>query len=238
LAPTNEGNGHCPFQDFSSPKTMSLLTNVKGVRVSLRAGTYLIYGWDGLFVRGVGTSEAERTILSSYKREEVVLDVPSPDGALCNDATAPTTPECVRQVLRLSGSYVTVQGITVQNGLAYALEVNGGANHVVRCNTFRETVAFARRSDMLKIDGDATDILVTQNDFSRFRSQAIDMTQFRRVVVDDNDFHDPFDQDAGATGNKFGSRDVTIRNNRIHDLGSDTRTHAFSLGGSGTPLAD
>ena len=35
-----------------------------------------------------------------------------------------------------------------------------------------------------------------------------------------------------------GVGDVTIRNNRIHDLGSDTRTHAFSLGGSGTPLAD
>ena len=238
LAPSNQGAGHCPFKDFSSPTTRGLLDGKKSTRVEVRAGTYIVTGWDGLRVTGIGASDAERVVLSAYPGEHPVLEVGSPDGAGCDAATAMTTPACVREVIRISGSYTVVQGLTIQNGLGYHVEVTGGAHHLFRCNTLHETVAFPMRSDCLKLDGGASDIEILHNDFSRFRSQAIDMTNVSDVLIEDNDIHDPIDADAGATGTKFGGRDITIRNNRIHDFGDDPKMHAFSLGGTGTMHPD
>ena len=238
LAPTDEGGGHCPFKDFSSAKTMALLTDVADVRVELRAGTYLVYGWDGLAVRGTGTSEAERVVLSAYPGEHPVLDVPSPDGAACTGADPTTNPECVRQVVRLAGQYTVVQGLTIQNGLAYDAEINGGAHHLFRCNTLQYTAEFSQRSDQLKIDGGATDVTVRANELTGWWSQAIDITEVHGLVVEENDFHDPHDADGGATGSKFGADTVVIRNNTVHDLGSDVGTHVFALGGTGSTHPD
>jgi hypothetical protein len=238
LASTDEGGGHCPFKDFSSPRTRGLLDGVKARRVDVRQGTYVMTGWDGLQVRGMGADLSEQVVLSAFAGEHPVFDVASPDGAACTTPDAPTTAACVRQVIRIAGQYTSVQGLTVHNGLGYHVEVNGGAHHVVRCNTFGETVAFAMRSDCLKLDGGATDLRVLHNDFSRFRSQAIDMTNVRDVLVEDNDFYDPVDADAGAVGVKFGARNVTIRGNRVHDLGASPRLHAFSLGGTGSAHPD
>lgn len=238
LAPTDEGNGRCPFKDLSSPAVLALLDGAKGTRLELRAGTYVVTGWDGLRVNGAGSSEGERVVLTSHKGEEVVIDVATPDGAGCTDDTAPTKPECVRQVIRVSGQYTAVQGLKIQNGLGYNLEVTGGAHHLVRCNTLTETVDFPLRSDSLKLDGGATDIDVLHNKFSKWRSQAIDMTEVFDVLVEGNEFYDPHDADGGATGCKLGASDVMIRGNTVHDLGSSTQTHVFSLGGTGTPHAD
>lgn len=238
LAPSDEGGGRCPFKDFDSERTRALLSGVTSTRVELRAGTYVIRGWDGLRVEGTGSNETERMVLSAYEGERPVLDVPRPDGAGCVDMSAVDDPGCVRQVLRVAGAYTQVQGLTIRNGLGYHVEINGGAHHVFRCNTLGETVAFAMRSDLLKIDGGASDVHVLHNDLSRFRSQAIDMTQVDGVLIAENDFHDPIDEDAGATGSKFGSQNVTIRNNRVHDLGSDPRSHVFSLGGTGSEHDD
>jgi hypothetical protein len=166
--------------------------------------------------------------------ENVVLDVPAPDGVGCTETSAPSNPNCVRQVLRVSGSHTIVQGITIQNGLGYQLEVNGGHHHLVRCNRLQETVAFAQRSDQLKLDGGAAYVTVRDNVFTRWRSQAIDMTGVERVLIEHNEFFDPVDTDGGATGSKFGARDVTIRDNDIHDLGPDPKAHVFSLGGTGS----
>lgn len=237
-AARDEGAGHCPFKDFSSPKTLGLLDGVRGVRVELRRGTYVIHGWGGVPVRGAGTSESERVVLSAYAGEHPVLDVAAPDGASCTAANARQNPDCVRQVLDVSGTYTTVQGLTIQNGLAYHVAIVGGAHHVFRCNTLHETVAFPMRSDCLKIAGDGHDIQVLHNDFSRFRSQAIDMTQVSDVLIEDNDFHDPVDADGGATGTKFGAHRVMIRGNRVHDFGASTQMHAFSLGGTGSGHPD
>lgn len=237
LAKTDEGNGHCPFKDLSSPMVLGLLDGVKGTRLELRAGTYVVTGWEGLRVTGIGTSEAERVVLSSHNGEEVILDVASPDGAVCMGPDAPTKPECVRQVVRVSGQYTAVQGITIRNGLGYNLEVTGGAHHLVRCNKLTETVDFAPRSDSLKLDGGAMDIDILHNEFSQWRSQAIDMTGVSDVLVEGNEFHDPHDADGGATGSKLGASDVVIRDNTIHDLGSSPQTSVFSLGGTGTPHA-
>jgi hypothetical protein len=238
LAPSDQGAGHCPFKDLSTPAMRALLDNKKSTRLELRAGTYVLTGWDGLRVTGIGQSEDERVVLSAYPGEHPVLDVAAPDGAPCTASSAPTTPACVREVVRISGSYTLVQGLTLQNGLAYHAEITGGMHHVFRCNTLRETVAFAMRSDQLKLDGSATDVQVLHNDFSKFRSQAIDMAQVFDVLVEDNEFHDPIDDNAGATGTKFGSRNVTIRGNRVHDLGASGATLAFSLGGTGSPHPD
>src|SRR5262245_31863454 len=198
LAPTDEGAGHCPFRDFSSPSTRSLLADVSGVGVVVRAGTYIISGWDGMRIAGTGSSESERIVLTSYPGETVVFDVPSPDGALCNTADPMTDPDCVRQVLRIAGQYTWVQGLRVQNGRGYDTEVKGGAHHVLRCMNWGYTAEFAMRSDQLKIDGGATDVLVQHSEFSGWRSQAIDMTQVFDVIAEENDFHDPYDADGGA----------------------------------------
>jgi hypothetical protein len=238
LAPSDEGAGRCPFRDFDSERTRALLQATKATRVELRAGTYVIAGWDGLRIEGAGRSEAERLVLSAHEGERAVLDVAAPDGRGCTAADAPTQPQCVRQVLRMAGQYTTVQGLTIQNGLGYHAEINGGAHHVFRCNTLHETADFPMRSDMLKIDARATDVKVLHNDFSRFRSQAIDMTEVFDVLVEGNEFHDPVGEDAGATGTKFGARGVIIRNNRVHDLGPSTQLHAFSLGGTGSGHPD
>jgi hypothetical protein len=238
LAPSDEGNGRCPFKDLSSPAVRSLLDGAKSTRLELRAGTYVVTGWDGLRVSGTGASEAERVVLTSHRGEEAVLDVATPDGAGCTDETAPTKPACVRQVVRVSGQYTVVQGLTIRNGLGYNVEVTGGAHHLVRCNHLTETADFPLRSDSLKLDGKAVDIAILRNEFSQWRSQAIDMTEVSDVLVEGNDFHDPHDEDGGATGCKLGTKDVMIRGNTVHDLGSSTQTSAFGLGGTGTPHAD
>lgn len=233
-APTDEGGGRCPFRDFDSDRTLGLLDGVASTRVEVRRGHYTVRGWDGLRVTGTGQSEDERVVLSAYPGEQPVLDVPAPDGAGCSAASAREDPSCVRQVVRVSGRYTVVQGLTIQNGLGYHVEVTGGEQHLVRCNTLGETVAFPMRSDCLKLDAGARDVEVSHNDFSRFRSQAIDMTEVFDVLIEDNDFHDPIDADAGATGTKLGAADVTIRGNRVHDMGANPRMHAFALGGTGT----
>lgn len=238
LAPTDEGGGHCPFKDFTSTATRALLDGKKSVRVALRKGTYVVYGWDGIRVTGIGTSEAERVILTSYRGEEVVLDTAAPDGAPCMGDAPDTVPECVRETVRISGHYTLVQGLTVQNGLGYHIEISGGDHHLVRCNRVQETVVFPGRSDALKLDGGANAVTIQNNEFLRWRSQAIDLTGVHDVLIEANDFHDPLDADGGAVGMKFGTADVTIRDNTIHDLGSSTAAHVFSLGGTGSPHPD
>jgi len=237
LAPTDEGGGHCPFRDFSSDRTLHLLDGVASTRVEVRRGHYTVHGWEGLRVTGTGQREDQRVVLSAYPGEQPVLDVPAPDGAGCTAATARDDPSCVREVVRVSGQYTVVQGLTIQNGLGYHLEVTGGEHHLVRCNTLGETVAFAMRSDCVKLDAGARHVEISHNDLSRFRSQAIDMTDVADVLIEDNDFHDPIDADAGATGTKLGAADVTIRGNRVHDMGADPKMHAFALGGTGTEHA-
>lgn len=82
LAPTDEGNGHCPFKDFTSPAVRSVLDQVNDVRLEVRTGTYAVQGWEGIRVSGLpgGTAPA---VLSAYPGEQPILDVAEPDGASC-----------------------------------------------------------------------------------------------------------------------------------------------------------
>lgn len=236
LVPSDEGGGHCPFKDLTSTRTKSLLDNVAGVRVELRTGTYVISDWEGFHVTGIGSSSEQSAILSSYAGEQVVLDVAIPDGAGCAVVNGTPMPGCVREVVRVSGQYTVVQGITVQNGLGYQLEVYGGNHHLIRCNRFLVTQDFAMRSDMLKGDAAASDVEVRDNEFSDWNSGAIDITGVGPWLIEHNEFHDPRDPNANVTGGKYGTHDIIVRDNTIHDMAGTGEV--FSLGGTGSPHPD
>jgi hypothetical protein len=236
LAPSDQGAGHCPFKDLTSPRTRALLDGVAGVRVELRQGSYVLSEWEGLHVTGTGTSPDQSAILSSYRGEHVVLDTAIPDGTGCSAANATPPPGCVRQVVRVSGQYTIVQGITIQNGLGYQLEVFGGSHHVIRCNRLLVTQDFAMRSDMLKGDAHASEVEVSDNEFSDWSSGAIDITAVGPWTIERNQFHDPRDPNANVTGGKFGTHDILVRDNTIHDMAGTGEV--FSLGGTGSPHPD
>jgi hypothetical protein len=121
----------------------------------------------------------------------------------------------------VSGQYVTVQGITLQNSAGYNLEVRGARQVVIQGNRFLANGA----SDSLKGDGGAADVTVRDNEFTQWDSQAIDITGVSRWTIERNRIHDPKGVDAKAIGIKFGSRDITVVNNEIFN------TEGLSLGG-------
>jgi len=196
LSPTNVGGGRCPFRDFHSSRTFGLLRDAAGVRVEVRTGTYTFQG-EALTLRGVGSNEAERVVLTAYEDESVVLD----------------GEDRLREVVRLAGSNTTVERLTLRNAGAYNVEVRGGENHRVQCNRIQANF----RSDSLKGDGGAANTLVRHNDFSQWNSQAIDMTDVRNWTVANNSFHDPALPDAFAILAKLGSRHVRIVDNDFRD---------------------
>lgn len=239
LAPTDEGNGHCPWKDFTSPVTLHALDQQKNVRLDVRDGTYQVEGWSGIHVAGMGASEAERVILSAYPGEAPILDVPRPDGVGCTEATAEQDPKCVREVVRVSGKFTLVQGFTIRNGLGFHLEVTSAEDAAIRCNHFVETVAFAQRSDQMKLDAGSSRIEISHNEFEAFRSQAIDMAPGFAVHIEHNEFHHPLDDNSGIVGMKVGSSGVFISDNDVHDLGSAfNNSQAFSMGGTGSVTVD
>lgn len=205
-SPFDAGQGRCPFKDFMSARTFRLLDGVADVRVEVRAGTYSFVN-EGLSVRGVGGSDAERAVLSAYQGETVVLDG---RGTLTS-------------LVRVSGQHVAVQGLTFQNAGAYHIEVRGGRQVVLQGNRFLAN----RSSDALKGDDGASDVTVRDNQFTQWDSQAIDMTAVARWRIEGNEFFDPRAADANAIGAKHGSRDVVIANNRFRN------TRGLSLGGTG-----
>jgi hypothetical protein len=205
--PTNQGNGNCPFRDFTGTKPLHLLDSAKGVTVFVRQGTYTLT--PGIDVNGVGSSEADRVTLAAFQGETVVFD-------------GRNTP---RELITVSGQYVTVQGLTLQNSAGYNLEVRGARQVVIQGNRFLANGA----SDSLKGDGGAADVTVRDNEFTQWDSQAIDITGVSRWTIERNRIHDPKGVDAKAIGIKFGSRDITVVNNEIFN------TEGLSLGGVSSP---
>jgi len=238
LAPRDEGGGRCPFRTLRAVVARRLLEGARAVRVELGAGTYLVEDWDGLRVDGVGVSEAERVVLGARAGERVVLDVPRPDGVGCDEASAPETPGCVRQVVLVTGAFTTVEGLEIHNGLGYHVEIRGARDHVLRCNTIGETAAFASRSDLVKVDGGATRVRIEDNELSAFRSQAIDVTGSSEVVIARNVFHDPIDADGGAVGMKYGARRITVADNTVRAVCPGGEGVVFSLGGTSSAHDD
>lgn len=237
-AARDEGGGRCPFRSLRAVVDRRLIEGARAVRVELRDGTYHVQGWDGLRVDGAGRDDDERVTLAAYPGERPVLDVPAPDGEGCEDESARGRPACVRQVVLMTGAFTAVEGLVIHNGLGYHVEIRGGHDHVLRCNTIAETVAFARRSDLVKIDGGATGVRVELNDLSAFRSQAIDITGSFDVRVEGNTFHDPIDGDGGAVGVKAGASGIVVRDNVVFDVCPSGEGVVFSLGGTSSAHHD
>jgi Right handed beta helix region len=209
LSPVNRGGGNCPFKDFTSANTFRLLREASGVRVEVRAGAYGITS-EGLTVSGSGNGG--RAVLTAYQNESVVFDGEG----------------IVREVLRVSGEGTTVERVTIQNSAAYNIEVRGGNDHIIQCNRFLQNVA----SDSLKGTGGASGTVVRDNEFSRWDSQAIDLTDVSDWTIVDNVFRDPMGVKANAIGAKFGARDVLIARNRFENTGG------LSFGGVGSAHSD
>ena len=210
-SPVNRGGGHCPFRDFSSTRTFGLLRGVAGVRVEVRAGVYTITN-EGLSLHGIGEDANERIVLTAHQDEPVVFD-----GA-----------NIVRELVRLSGSYTTIERVTFRNSGAHHIEVRGGDHHVIQCVRFLAN----RSSDALKGDGGASDTLVRHNEFTAWDSQAIDLTGVHRWVIEDNRFFDPAASDGNAIGVKFGSRNIAITRNHF------ANTRGLAMGGVSSPHDD
>jgi hypothetical protein len=210
-SPVNSGNGRCPFKDFTSARTFALLRNVAGVRVEVRAGVYTFVN-EGLSITGTGNDESGRVVLTAYQNEPVVFDGRN----------------VLREVIRLSGRFTTLERVTVRNAGGYNVQVGGGSDHVIQCTRFLANFA----SDSLKgLDG-ASHALVRNNDFSGWDSQAIDLTNVRDWTIDNNDFHDPKDATGNAVGAKFGARDISIVGNRFRN------TRGIAFGGTSSAHAD
>jgi hypothetical protein len=203
-APTNQGNGNCPFRDFTATKTLHLLDSARGVTLYVRQGTYTITA--GLDVNGVGSSEADRITVAAYQGENVVFD----------GRNAP------RELITVSGQYVTIRGITFQNAAGYNMEVRGAKQVVIENNRFLANGT----SDSLKGDGGSSDVIVRDNEFTQWDSQAIDITGVSRWTIERNRMHDPKGVEAKAIGMKFGTRDVTVVNNEI------SNSYGVALGGT------
>ena len=243
-APTNEGNGRCPFKDLDAIVRRGLFDTKTGVRVELRAGSYLVTAWEGLVMNGAGTAESESLVISAYAGEKPVVGAPVRSNASCIPPEGGMIPAgCVRQVISVLGTFVIVQGLTIQDGLAYDMTV-GGSNHLVRCNKFTYTTpntpGGSGRSDELKAF--AAQSIIVHNEFTHWESQAVDTAGSRGggLVIEENDFHDPHDRGCGAVGIKFGGRDITVRKNRIHDIaGAECQMRAvLGAGGTGTTHPD
>ena len=203
------GDGRCPFRDFLSQRTFSLLRDTANVRVEVRAGLYSMSpAGEALTVRGAGRNELERTVLTAYQGESVVID-----GGMA-----------LREVIRVSGSYNAISGITIQNAGAHNVEFRGGHHHVLEDSVIGPNLS----SDALKGDGGAAAVVIQRNDFFGWGSQAIDITEVRKWTIEHNSFHDPQIPGSQAISVKFGARDVTIRNNRLADTGG-IRMGGFSL---------
>jgi hypothetical protein len=208
LSPTNQGNGRCPFKDFLSHRTFVLLSGVSGVRVEVRSGVYT-FATEGLSLSGAGGSESGRIVLTAYENEGVIFDGRN----------------ILRELIRVSGQYVTLERVTLQNAGAYNLEVGGGRDHVIQCNRFLAN----NSSDSLKGDGAAGRTTIRNNDFSQWDSQAIDMANVHDWTIEDNEFHDSKGLNANAIGGKFGTRDILITRNTIRN------TRGLTFGGASSP---
>ena len=211
LAPRDEGSNRCPFRDFRSPRTAALLRGVASVRVEVRSGTYTFVG-EGLSLDSTARSASETIVLAAYAGEQPVFD----------------GEEQWNGTVRVSGQYASVEGMTFVRGGGANLEVRGGRFVRIAGNRFLSN----RSSDSLKGSGGAQDVEIRNNEFTRWDSQAIDMTQSGRWTIADNTFHDPSQPRAKAIGAKFGSRDITISGNTIRAAGG------VALGGTSAAHSD
>jgi len=234
LAPTDEGNGHCPFRDFSSERvrkklfmTDDGLLGVRSITVAVRAGIYTVeplfpFPPDPLplWIHSVAGSKAEAVVLTSYNGEAVVLDgMCAPDLLGCD---SPEDPGRIWNMLALRGDWIRVEGITFDNVHKWNITLES-SNTCVLDNTF--IGSYGSDSDSMKsFGGSGPNVIVRGNEFHTGFEQAIDATNARGWLIEENHVHDAPDRGIGF---KFGASGNIVRNNLFENLGGE----ALSLGG-------
>jgi hypothetical protein len=238
LAPADEGGGHCPFRDFGSERVRLLLNRSDGsfgtrsITVAVREGTYAIEPMlitpgeppEPLVLISNAATASEAMVLVAYDGERVVLDGSCPPTApLCD---SPEDPGRIWNLLAVSGSWVLVEGLIFDDVHKWNITV-ASDNTCIRDNEF--IGSYGSDSDSMKgFNGSGPHVIVRGNDFHTGYEQAIDATNARGWLIEDNDFHDAPDRGLGF---KFGASGNIVRNNRFTRLGGD----AVSLGGTSSP---
>jgi len=238
LAPTNEGNGHCPFLDLSHPRTAHW-DNVRKTTVRVKAGTYVLNQYcngvpcdcQGSLLGGeytglnisppAGLDETHRVI---FEADGVVTLT----GVGCtNCCDLPGDNLFDNRPIRLvaaGGSMVTIKGFVLQ-GAAYHDLTMGAQGGVVENNTFFP--AAVADGDLLK-GGGTDDVVVRGNMFDGFTDQAIDIAgPNHRWLLENNTFQNGVN---GALGMKCGTTDVEFRNNLVRNLVNGTEQQLGAVG--------
>ncbi|MEK7461661.1 MAG: right-handed parallel beta-helix repeat-containing protein [Patescibacteria group bacterium] len=236
LAPTNEGNNHCPFKDFTSPRVREKLFltpegnyGTNSVTIKVRKGTYFIHPLklfpdepvQPLLINADGQTERESVILMSYDGEEAIIDGSCPSNLRTCDY--PENPGKIWTILEIYGSHVIIQGLTFNNAYGRNIQI-GSINTHIRCNKL--IGSYGSDSDSIKAVSDEGPVYIYGNEFSGPYEQALDGTRARNWIIENNAVHDG----TKGFGFKFGARNIIIRNNHFFDL----KEKALDLGGDGS----
>lgn len=201
LSPVDAGGGRCPFKDFNSATVRAILLDGVNVRMEVRAGTYVLDGLENaIVVQGAGTSFSQATTLVAYTGEAPIFDGSN------------TT----REVIRVTGTYVVIQGLTLQNAGAYNIEIRGGCHVHLYNNTLLQNFS----SDSLKGDGGACDVEVMGNTLRHWSSQAVDLAGVSDWLIIRNHFSQPGGSGtAKCIGQKFETVNVRVVANIFEGCG-------------------
>ncbi|MFC1611353.1 Ig-like domain-containing protein [Myxococcota bacterium] len=228
LAAVDEGNGHCPYKDFTAPQTMKW-SRARNITMVVKPGTYYVQQqfaiddgnceaignhWDfaGIWITAQrGISFEERVILRGDNAEgEVILAGLGCDGVCC--ATDDEYDKRPLHLLDVYGHQVEVSGFTFKDAAYH--DVVWGASH----SRFYDNVLFGPLhwdADSLKGAG-AYDVEVSGNVFDGFNNQAIDIAGTNHDwIIENNIFKNGHD---GALGGKCGTHDVIFRYNTVFGL--------------------
>jgi hypothetical protein len=247
LAPTNEGNGRCPFKDFSSQSVRDKLKNVSGTRMYVREGYYPIEKMGsgnetGIQIQGTG-DEFKPVILSGYPNETATLDagetferadklIAQRGGQLTEDDIN------IRQIISMDGQYEIVEGLTIKNGWRHNVLAAGPYNII------RNNILIGAFEDSIKVTHEADYGYIFGNDISGYSSQAVDYFGIDNWLIKNNNIHhpnvDPVTREGNANGigGKGGFTNLVIVGNKIHDFDSANQVPAaIVMGGTGDSSA-
>lgn len=241
LAPTNEGNSHCPFENFNSQNVRNKLVGASGVKMYVREGYYTInqIGGDETGIRLIGNGdEFTPVILSGFPGETATLDAGETlvraDQIIAEKGEITEEDVRIRQLISMDGQYEIVEHLTIKNGFRHNILVLGPYNII------RHNILIGALEDSIKVTGDAHYGSIFDNDISFHSSQAVDYFGVDNWLIKNNDIHhpnvDPVSRivEANGIGGKGGFTNLVITGNTIHDFdSSDQLSGAIVMGGTG-----
>jgi hypothetical protein len=208
LAPTDEGGGRCPFRSLGGARVRRLLEGegdgARAIAVVLRSGEYPLDR--RLDIRGAGTRAGEAVVLAGWPGERAVVR-----GA------------DLHTLLRLEGRWIRLEGLTLEGARQWNVTIVASQTCIAG-----NVLVGPSGPDGDSIRSTAPSgplVVIRDNDFSGWRSQAVDGTGAYGWIVERNTFHDA---EGGGVGFKLGARDVLVEDNEMRALGGT----AFGTGTS------